>query len=33
MQPIHNLLAKKEARKKKVIPPDEMLNDRSNAED
>jgi DNA polymerase-3 subunit epsilon len=33
MQPIHNLLAKKEARKKKVIPPDEMLNDRSDAED
>ena len=33
MQPIHNLLAKKEARKKKVIPPDEMPNDRSDAED
>lgn len=33
MQPIHNLLAKKEARKKKVIPPGEMPNDRSDAED
>jgi DNA polymerase III epsilon subunit-like protein len=33
MQPIHNLLAKKEARKKKVIPPDEIQNDRSDAED
>jgi DNA polymerase-3 subunit epsilon len=33
MQPIHNLLAKKEARKKKLIPPGEMPNDRSDAED
>ena len=33
MQPIHNLLAKKEARKKKILPPGEMLNDRSDAED
>ena len=33
MQPIHNLLAKKEAKKKKLIPPGEMLNDRSDAED
>jgi DNA polymerase-3 subunit epsilon len=33
MQPIHNLLAKKEARKKKVIPPGELPNDRSDAED
>jgi DNA polymerase-3 subunit epsilon len=33
MQPIHNLLAKKEARKKKVIPPGEMPNDRSDVED
>jgi DNA polymerase-3 subunit epsilon len=33
MQPIHNLLAKKEARKKKLIPPGEMLKDRSDAED
>ena len=33
MQPIHNLLAKKEARNKKVIPPGEMPNDRSDAED
>jgi DNA polymerase-3 subunit epsilon len=33
MQPIHSLLAKKEARKKKVIPPGEMPNDRSDAED
>ncbi len=33
MQPIHNLLAKKEARKKKTLPPGEMLNDRSDAED
>ncbi len=33
MQPIHNLLAKKEARKKKILPPGEMPNDRSDAED
>jgi hypothetical protein len=33
MQPIHNLLAKKEAKKKKLIPPGEMPNDRSDAED
>ena len=33
MQPIHNLLAKKEARKKKTLPPGEMPNDRSDAED
>jgi DNA polymerase-3 subunit epsilon len=33
MHPIHNLLAKKEARKKKVIPPGELPNDRSDAED
>jgi DNA polymerase-3 subunit epsilon len=33
MQPIHNLLAKKEVKKKKLIPPGEMPNDRSDAED
>jgi len=33
MKPIHNLLAKKEARKKKLIPPGELPNDRSDAED
>ena len=33
MQPIHNLLAKKEPRKKKVITKGEMPNDRSDAED
>ena len=33
MQPIHNLLAKKEARKKKISPPGEILNDRSDSED
>jgi len=33
MQPIHNLLAKKEPRKKKVITPGQMPNDRSDAED
>ena len=32
MQPIHNLLAKKEQRKK-IVPRTEMPNDRSNAED
>ena len=32
MQPIHNLLAKKEPRKK-IVPRTEMPNDRSNAED
>jgi DNA polymerase-3 subunit epsilon len=32
MQPIHNLLAKKEPRKK-VVPRTEMPNDRSDAED
>jgi DNA polymerase-3 subunit epsilon len=32
MQPIHNLLAKKEPRKK-ILPPTEMPNDRSDAED
>jgi DNA polymerase-3 subunit epsilon len=32
MQPIHNLLAKKEARKK-IVPRTEMPNDRSDAED
>ncbi|MCX6203232.1 MAG: 3'-5' exonuclease [Bacteroidetes bacterium] len=33
MNPIHSLLAKKEPRKKKVIPPKEFPNDRSDAED
>ena len=33
MSPIHSLLAKKEPRKKKVIPPKEFPNDRSDAED
>jgi DNA polymerase-3 subunit epsilon len=32
MQPIHNLLAKKEARKK-IVPPTEMPNDRSDAKE
>ena len=33
MNPIHSLLAKKEPRKKKVIPPKEFPNDRSDVED
>ena len=33
MTPIHSLLAKKEPRKKKVIPAKEFPNDRSDAED
>jgi len=33
MQPIHNFLAKIEPRKKKVITPGQMPNDRSDAED
>ena len=33
MNPIHSLLAKKEPRKKIVIPPKEFPNDRSDAED
>jgi DNA polymerase-3 subunit epsilon len=33
MSPIHSLLAKKEPRKKKVIPPKEFPSDRSDAED
>ena len=33
MKPIHSLLAKKEPRKKIVPPPNEIANDRSDAED
>ena len=33
MNPIHSLLAKKEPRKKKVIPPKEFPNDSSDSED
>ena len=33
MKPIHSLLAKKEPRKKIVPPPNEITNDRSDAED